>query len=534
MKKALRMAALAGIILLLLAGCNDAAKLEKAYTEGNYQAVLKMAEELAKLQPHNPDFYYFMGQAHGMNKNWPEAIKAYEHVLTLDPHYTNPPQGDKNVSELLQEAREELNREKEESQRARYEKNLQKIKEMPLEKERARELKEAYEAALDYNPELKLLVAGVAGLAGLGETSLAYDLYERFELKVKDLEMFLPPSEKEYFARTRLWTPHLATAKAGSIPQAAGGGGRISLVWLADGSGFVYAVDENTIDEDNIRISHWDLESGTSKEIYGGSWFEEGMEVKRLLDGRIVYQDNRKILFIDPQAAGVVKEISLPLQVKWADVSLDGTRVAYTTLGEEGGLWVSDIDLETASRVLANSGEDIHMKVPGSPRWSPDGTWLAYIDSRWEGTAGVGVVNADGSGHRYVQELAGAYYPRWFPDGKTVALSIVLEGESPSVAWVLDIDSRGLEKINAGRDANYPLISPQGDKISYLRYCGIGYDLWIEDRESKRQYLVGGNIGVVAKEWSPEGRRLVFAVNPSTGNSLDFWLCDLAGEEEIE
>ena len=61
------------------------------------------------------------------------------------------------------------------------------------------------------------------------------------------------------------------------------------------------------------------------------------------------------------------------------------------------------------------------------PRWSPDGKWLAFSQSR-AFTGGVWVIRADGSGVRRISETGS--WPVWWPTGKQIGyLDVGPDGE---------------------------------------------------------------------------------------------------------
>src|SRR3954449_8534554 len=81
-------------------------------------------------------------------------------------------------------------------------------------------------------------------------------------------------------------------------------------------------------------------------------------------------------------------------------IAPDGNRVAYTvtTLDREtseyrGAVWVANLDGSGEPRRFT-SGE----KRDTTPRWSPDGTWLAFASNRGEdkAPAALYVIGAEG------------------------------------------------------------------------------------------------------------------------------------------
>ena len=55
----------------------------------NYkQAIIKFSEAL-KINPHDPEIYYYLGLAYEGDEKWTEAIKMYEKTLQLDKSFDN-------------------------------------------------------------------------------------------------------------------------------------------------------------------------------------------------------------------------------------------------------------------------------------------------------------------------------------------------------------------------------------------------------------------------------------------------------------
>ncbi|KPJ73856.1 hypothetical protein AMJ52_02900 [candidate division TA06 bacterium DG_78] len=52
------------------------------------KAIIKFSEAL-KMNPHEPEVYYYLGLAYEGAEKLPEAIKMYEKTLTLDKSFSN-------------------------------------------------------------------------------------------------------------------------------------------------------------------------------------------------------------------------------------------------------------------------------------------------------------------------------------------------------------------------------------------------------------------------------------------------------------
>ncbi|HEX6339733.1 amidohydrolase family protein [Umezawaea sp.] len=123
--------------------------------------------------------------------------------------------------------------------------------------------------------------------------------------------------------------------------------------------------------------------------------------------------------------------------------SPDGTRIAYQDA--DGATWVFDVAAGTASRLLPA------LFQPGRPTWSPDGKTIALAAVKpftrrfREGTSQVLTVGLDDGVVRYTEPMPyrslstrGDDGPVWSPDGRWLAFVV------ESVVWVVPVDARGV------------------------------------------------------------------------------------------
>jgi Tol biopolymer transport system component len=112
---------------------------------------------------------------------------------------------------------------------------------------------------------------------------------------------------------------------------------------------------------------------------------------------------------------GTVEPIRItndPARDETPDFSPDGSRVVFRSWRDGGGIWISPAN-RSEPRLLAAGGY--------SPRFSPDGRWVAYFATGPGDTDDrIFVVPAEGGRPKALPSNADAVSPLWTPDGKHI------------------------------------------------------------------------------------------------------------------
>jgi len=182
--------------------------------------------------------------------------------------------------------------------------------------------------------------------------------------------------------------------------------------------------------------------------------------------------------------------------VREPQISPDGAWVAYTVSTADtaedrnkSAVWMASWDGTRNLRVTTSKqGED-------SPRWSPDGRWLAFLSSREDEHTQIWVLDRQGGEGRKVTTLPSdvADYV-WAPDGKRIALVVEdADTAKPKTPPPIVIDRFQFKQDESG-------------------YLGKQRrHLYVLDVESgKTTVLTSGNYDELLPAWSPDGKSLAF------------------------
>ena len=172
------------------------------------------------------------------------------------------------------------------------------------------------------------------------------------------------------------------------------------------------------------------------------------------------------------------------LSDSFVDLSPDGSRIAYTTYRYESrGFWNRGHSLEIATSALDGSDSRRLTKNrdrDSVPVWSPDGSRIAFMSDREEGSQfHVYAMAPDGS---RVLSLAPSiptysFPPAWSPDGEMLAFLGAEEIEDAvdhfgrwlnhrPVVYTVGSDGLGLSRL--GETESRPVWSPDGRRIAFV------------------------------------------------------------------
>jgi Tol biopolymer transport system component len=234
-------------------------------------------------------------------------------------------------------------------------------------------------------------------------------------------------------------------------------------------------------------------------------------------------------LVVQTEKTGKFKADTIPTNGECSFLALYGAQINYLAstammdrLVYTGGsasvsnLYISNFDGSGATRLTNNNAWEI------TPRWSPDGTKIAFA-RRWPGEKSkIYTINADGSDARILtpDTSTNRLWPGWSPDGGR----IVYMAEMNPSKYILQMiySENGYFVANLTLVANnsmYPDWSPNGKEIVYAttQYDGL-FELALVEYPGAITRLTYDNTGYTAPAWDPTGTYISFQT-PAYGAS---------------
>jgi dipeptidyl aminopeptidase/acylaminoacyl peptidase len=190
-------------------------------------------------------------------------------------------------------------------------------------------------------------------------------------------------------------------------------------------------------------------------------------------------------------------------------ISPDGTKVVFTVQCSDrvgppySRIWIADLARGTSSPWGGGDGQE-----GSAPRWSPDGTRIAFQGSTGEGKSGIVIANADATGLEPLVDVTGSNNPlpqvgqrfAWSPDGTRIAFVSATEGPEPAMEADPIVITRYWYRPASGHGGRF-----NDNRRLHLFVADVG-------TKQVRQLTEGTN-DEHSIDWSPDGTRLLFLSN---------------------
>jgi Tol biopolymer transport system component len=168
-----------------------------------------------------------------------------------------------------------------------------------------------------------------------------------------------------------------------------------------------------------------------------------------------------------------------------------------------------------------------------SPRWSPDGSLIAFLSDRSAFYPMLWIMRPDGTGPRALLQPRGSFDAvdtfTWSPDGTRIAATRF--DNNTSQIWVLDLaaPARGRAITSEPGGAFDPSWSPDGSQIAYAAREGRRTVLKVIDAQGGPATTVVQTDLARSPEWSPSGTALAYVA--LQGRDFEVFSVDLTDRD---
>jgi eukaryotic-like serine/threonine-protein kinase len=195
---------------------------------------------------------------------------------------------------------------------------------------------------------------------------------------------------------------------------------------------------------------------------------------------------------------------------KFVSFSHDGKRVAYVKTSDNT-LWTSGTDGNNRFQLTYPPDS------AAFPRWSPDGTQIAFQQSQPGKPSKTAVISSQGG---TAEEIAPGETaegdPSWSPDGTRIAFATG-EGDSQREIRIIDLKTRQVSRVPDSVGKFSPRWSPNGRYLAALEFSPFAKKLYLFDFQTgKWSDWITDADGIGYPSWTADDRYVVYRALQST------------------
>jgi Tol biopolymer transport system component/DNA-binding winged helix-turn-helix (wHTH) protein len=238
-------------------------------------------------------------------------------------------------------------------------------------------------------------------------------------------------------------------------------------------------------------------------------------------------KDGKEIFFIGAKPRGEVMRYDLKthslapylpgFSAQWLGFSGDGQRMAYVSY-PQGILWQSRTD-----------GTDRHQLTfppmwTGSPRWSPDGSQIAFTGGPPGKPGQVFLISAGGGDpEQLTSGNESSWEATWSTDGNSLAYAGLSAIDSKTSLQVLNLKTRKVTVVTDSAGMSSPRWSPDG-RYLLAEPMDNGRLMLYDFNLRSWQQLTQGKLEIDYPSWSPDGKCVYFN-SVSEKGSPEYRIC---------
>src|SRR5262245_43155571 len=302
----------------------------------------------------------------------------------------------------------------------------------------------------------------------------------------------------------------------------------LGLTWTGDGRDIIFASRRGSSLYSLWRIS---TKGGTPERLptIGQSVLSpiisrqgDRLAYTQTLDDMNIWQVELDAGGAGPRGSEPTNLISSTLGDNGPDYSPDGRKIVFASNRSGGfGIWVCDRDGSNPVELI-----DYGPNLAGTPRWSPDGRWIAYdsrsSDAGREGNADIYIINAGGGPPRRLTiEPFEDVAPSWSRDGKWVYFASTRSGNMQ----VWKIPFGGGQAVQVTKNGGFEGFESKDGKYFYYAKGRAVPGIWqVPVNGGEERLLVEHNNAGYWRLWAVSDKGIYFATaNVASQPIIEFY-----------
>ncbi len=251
-----------------------------------------------------------------------------------------------------------------------------------------------------------------------------------------------------------------------------------------------------------------------------------------IADSRIVFtskvKGNKELFIMDYDGQNqqqITKVNSIIMSPEWSPA---GDKLLFVSFHvKRPAIYILDLHSGKITALGSKTGQS-----QSAPAWSPDGKTIAFTQAI-DGNSDIYTVNVDGTNlRRLTTDSSIETSATWSPDGKKIAFVSDRAG-SPQI-YIMNADGTGQERFTFNGDYNAdPAWSPRGDKIAFTSMLDTRFNIVVKSLDGLVEKQLTADMGRNdSPSWSADGRHLAFT--STRGGTKQVYIMNANGNNQIQ